>query len=140
MARSVILLQGDARYESGLATGALAPGMLVNYDPSSDRGFIPHGDAGEVAAAMFVDAYGAHYDGKGINTLHTSGNDCTVIFPVKGAKVNAVTTETLARGDYVESAGDGTVQALTSTGYCVGQCAADSDLSATIGRVHIIII
>ncbi len=144
MARSVILVRGDARYEAGIANGAITPGMLVDYCPSvtptyGTPAFIPHGESGGTAAAMFAEGYHAARDGKGISTALADEDSITVIFPNKGAKINAVTTATLSRGDYVESAGDGRVHLWNgSDGHCVGQCAEDSDL--TNNRVHIIII
>lgn len=146
MARSVIVLRGDARYEAGIANGAIGPGALVDYCPSEDPtfgtpAFIPHGEAGGVAAAIFADAYHASRDGKDIDTNIADEDSLTVIFPVKGAKINARTADTIARGEYVQSAGDGMVEPWNeSDGYVVGQAAEDSDLSDTVGRVHIIII
>jgi hypothetical protein len=144
MARSVVLLRGDAREEAAINSsgGTIIPGWLVTYDPSEDAPhFIAHPDEGGVAAAIFARQNPEH-DGKDLNTPIADEDSFTVIFPGKGAKVNAVTTDTILRGDYVESAGDGTVQEWDgSGGYVIGQAAEDSDLShATIGRVHIIII
>ncbi len=142
MARSVVLLRGDAREEAGIAsTGAsIVPGWLVDYDDSDVPHFVGHQTGGGVAAAIFA-RQNTEYDGKDLNTQITDLDSFTVIFPNKGAKINAVTSDTILRGDYVQSAGNGQVQLWDeSGGYVVGQAAADSDLSATIGRVHIIII
>lgn len=137
-ARRVILLQGHAREESGIAGAQLTPGMLVEIDTSGDREWKPHASAGGGGVLAFVRAQHEN-DGAGIDTAIASGDDCTVIFPEMGAKVNAVTDDTIARGDVVQSAGNGKVEPLTSGGVGIGVAAEASDLSGTVGRVAIII-
>jgi hypothetical protein len=136
MARNVILLRGDAHEESGLAvTYAITPGMLV--EPVS-TGFQPHATAGGTAAALYARQQSEN-DGASIDTDIAAADEVTVLFCEKGSKVNAVTNDTIVRGEFVQSAGDGTV-ALFDSGVIIGQATADSDLSGTVGRVEIVVI
>lgn len=137
MARKVILLRGHAREESGVAGAALTPGMLVEMDTTGADEWKPHDTPGGGGLLAFVRAQHEN-DGAGIDTEIASGDDCTIIFPEQGAKVNAVTDDTIARGDVVQSAGNGKVEPFDS-GVGIGVAAAASDLSGTVGRVEIII-
>lgn len=138
MARRVILLRGNAREESGEAGAQLTPGMLVEMDTTGDDEWKPHATQGGGGLLAFVRAQHEN-DGAGIDTNIASGDDCTIIFPEQGAKVNAVTDDTIARGATVQSAGNGKVEPLASGGVGIGVAAAASDLSGTVGRVEIII-
>jgi hypothetical protein len=136
MPRKVILLRGNAREESGIADATITPGMLLEFETAN--GLSPHAGAGAAAAAIFARA--AHEDdGDGIDDNIASGSEVTAIYPEKGAKINAVTDETIDRGEFVQSAGDGKV-ALFDSGVIIGVASAASDLSGTVGRVEIIII
>lgn len=134
--RQVILLQGDAIEQSGVASGTLTPGALVAPTGAGEQ-YAVHIEAGGPAAPVFVRAAHEH-NGRGIDDTIASGNDVTTIRPGLGAKINAITEETIARGEWVESAGDGTVRPHGS-GYRIGYADAASDLSGSVGRVLIVI-
>lgn len=135
MPRNVILLRGNAREESGIVSANTTPGMLIEY---TSTGFRPHNTGGGAAAAIFARAQHEN-DGAGIDTAIASGDEATAIYPDKGAKINAVTADTITRGEFVQSAGDGTVEPFDS-GAIIGVASAASDLSGEVGRVEIIII
>jgi hypothetical protein len=139
MARNTTVLRGDAHEVSGLAvTYDVIPGMLV--EPVA-TGWQPHTTAGGTAVAAFVRAQyeNSQVDAGGMEDTIPSGDTITVVFPNKGAFVNALTDDTIVRGEFVQSAGDGKV-ALFDSGVIVGQAMADSDLSGTNGRVTIAVL
>jgi hypothetical protein len=135
--RQTILLRGDAERHAGPAGADITPGHLVAFDPSEPGGYIPHGEAGGQAAPWFARENWEN-DGAGIDDDIASGSEVVVVKPNLGATVNAVTADTIAIGDFVESAGDGTVRPHGS-GYVIGVASKDSDLSGDVGRVEIII-
>lgn len=135
MARNVTLLRGNAREESGIASEAITPGMLVEFGGSDD--FQKHSTASGSAAPWFAREQHEN-QGAGIDDDIAAGDEVTVLFPELGAKINAFTSATIAKGDFVESDGAGGV-AVFGSGAIIGVAAAASDLSGTNGRVEIII-
>ena len=77
-------------------------------------------------------------DGAGVDNDIVEGDEVVVLAPTLGSKINAATADTIERGEFVESAGDGNVR-LHGSGYIIGVASADSDLSGTVGRVEIIV-
>ena len=136
MARNAIVLRGNPRREGGKASGAITPGMLVEPTGTGES-YRAQNTALAGAAPLFAD-FQHEKDGAGPNDAIASGDSFTVVFAQTGDKINAVTDDTIARGEWVESAGGGKVQPATS-GYRIGYAAAASDLSGTVGRVEIII-
>ncbi len=134
--RHTILLRGDAERHAGIAGDDITPGHLVQYDPSGD-GYIPHGTAGGAAAPWFAREQWEN-DGAGIDDDIAAGDEVVVLKPNLGATINAVTADTIARGDAVESAGNGAVRPHGS-GAAIGIASKDSDLSGDVGRVEIVI-
>ena len=97
------------------AAGAITPGHLV--DPS---GGVVHASAGENAmrcVADFDPFREAAAGVKNIDTDYASGEEVPIRFPQPGQWVYAIlaTSQTIADGDFLESAGDGTLQALTAS-------------------------
>ena len=140
MARNTILIKGDWVWEDNnvAVTYAVTPGMLVEY---VSTGIQPHSTAAGAAAALFAaPQYRETGSGtSGIDDDIPAGDSCSVYAAQKGCVVNAVTAETIVRGEFVESAGDGTV-ALFASGVILGVARSDSDLSGSVGRVEIVII
>ena len=136
MARKTILLRGYAREESGIAVEAITPGMLVQVDTATGN-WEQHDTEGGAAAATFAREQHEN-DGAGIDTAIAQGDDVTVLFAQQGDKINAVTDDTIDKGEWVESAGNGKVRPYGS-GFRIGYAASASDLSGTVGRVEIII-
>lgn len=135
--RRTIVLRGEWWEDAGPAGAEITPGMLLEPDPSDPRGFLPHSTAGGPAAPVFA-REGSEMDGAGIDTPIPSGGEVKAAWVNLGAKINAVTSETISRGEFVESAGDGEVRPhAPGSGYAIGIALSDSDLSGDIGRVEI---
>jgi len=134
MARNKILIRGSAREESSLFDEAVTPGMLVELTAT---GVQKHSTAGGVAALAFAREQHENQGGDVDDDIPASDYG-TVLFPCLNAKVNAYTSDTIARGDWVESDGAGGVR-LYGSGYRLGQAVSASDLSGTNGRVEIIL-
>lgn len=113
MANRTILLKDRGVRKEGIALAALQPGYLVEVDLNGK--IIAHASAGENASPAFVVE----------NEL--VGNDITVAIPAgdqvvyetlgRGAEVLAVLAASAAAiiiGDYLESAGDGTMRIVTA--------------------------
>jgi len=137
MPRNTILLRGDAEEHSGIVTTAtITPGMLVEM--VGTNGYRRHATAAGAAAAFFARQQHEN-DGAGVDDAIAVGDEVTVLYAEKGATINAYTTDTIARGGFVESDGVGGVRAFGS-GVKLGVAQAASDLSGDVGRVEIIII
>lgn len=133
--RNKILIRGNAREESSLFTVQTRPGMLLEI--VAGGGVKPHATAGGVASMMFAREQHENQGGD-VDDQIAAADYGTILFPELGAKINAVTSDTIARGDFVESDGAGGVRVYGS-GYRIGQAVAASDLSGTVGRVEIIV-
>lgn len=135
--RNTILLRGDADEETAVAAPyAITPGMLVELTANGEAQ--PHSSAGGEAAGLFAREQHEN-QGAGIDDDIAADDEVTLLWPAKGAKINALTSDTIERGDFVQSAGDGQVAPFDS-GTIVGVATEDSDLSGDNGRVHIRII
>lgn len=137
MARNVIVLRGSPHEESFIASEAITPGMLVEFDPSNADQILKHATAGGAAAPWFVREQHEN-QGADIDDDVALGDEATVVFARTGDKINAFTSDTITQGDFVESDGVGGVR-LYGSGSRVGVASRDSDLSGTNGRVEIII-
>lgn len=132
--RNTILLAGDAREDSGLADGAITPGSLVQL---TSTGYNDNVSAGAVCIPAFAREQHEN-QGADVDDNIASGDNFTVLFPQHGAVINALTSDTIARGEYVESDGSGGVR-LYGSGFRIGQAQTASDLSGSNGRVEIVI-
>lgn len=132
--RNTILLAGDAREDSGLADGIITPGALVQL---TSTGYNDNVSAGAAAIPAFAREQHEN-QGADLDDNIASGDTFTVLFPEQGAVINALTDDTIARGEYVESAGAGKVR-LYGSGFRIGQAQSASDLSGTNGRVEIVV-
>lgn len=133
--RNVILLRGEPREEAGIASGVITPGMLV--EPTSTGHYKAHATAGGACALLFAREQWEN-DGNGIDDTIASGSEVAVLFCKAGDKINAATDDTIAKDEFVESAGDGKVRVYGS-GYRIGYAQAASDLSGSVGRVEIVL-
>lgn len=137
--RNVILLRGTGHEESGtVSSGPIVPGMLLQMTAT---GFRPHATAGGPAAAIYAREQRENtVEGAGsIDSDIPNGDEVTGLFVPKGGKVNAITEDTIDRGEFVQSAGGGLVEPFDS-GEIIGVAAAPSDLSGDVGRVEITVI
>jgi hypothetical protein len=139
--RKTILLNGSAREQDFNMEIATGPGALVERSASDAAAVQPHSSAGGAALPMFLreqheDASSATVGGIDNNVV--AGGTGTILFPQLGAVINCRTADTIVAGEWVESAGDGTVR-LWGSGYRIGQAQTASDLSGTVGRVEVVI-
>lgn len=122
MPRRVILLNGEAREESGILTVAAMPGMLMERVAG---GWRPHTVAGGAAQFAFVREQHEN-DGHGVDDEIPANDEGTILFPTVGARINALTADSIELGDPLESAGDGTLQ-LRDLGAVVGFAGGPSE-------------
>jgi hypothetical protein len=135
MARRTIMLRGHYEVLTAKTSTAVRPGMFVEYNAGLFR---PHNAAGEPAAPLVALA-DTENDGAGIDTNIASGASANAAIVSAGTVVNAVTADTIAQGEWVQSAGDGTVEPWNEgSDHAIGYAISDSDLSGTVGRVEII--
>lgn len=133
--RKTILLRGQALERAGIASEAITPGMLVELGGSDD--YQKASTAGGSAAPWFAKEQ-HEYQGNGVDDDIASGDEVVVLAPQLGATINAFTSDTIAKGEAVESDGSGGVRVYGS-GFRIGIAQAASDLSGDNGRVEIII-
>lgn len=135
MARNEIMIRGSAREQNELITNAATrPGSLLQQTAT---GYRAHQTAGGAAIVAVLKEQHEN-QGNDIDDNVAQNDQGTVLFPELGAIVNFVTSDTIARGEWVESAGDGSVR-LYGSGSRIGQARAASDLSGSVGRVEVII-
>lgn len=113
MAKCIKLLGEPIQTENDKAAAAITPGMLVEQNGSSD--LIPHGTATGYAQRNF--ALEREEGGRDIDTAYAVGDYVKVGAFAPGDHVNALIAsgETVNEDQYVESNGDGTVQAGTTS-------------------------
>lgn len=148
-----IILRGveETISKEGKAGGAITPGHLV--DLNSSNAWVVHA----VAAGASQKAFAIENDmvGKGIDDAYASGDWAQVRICSPGIEVYALVAAAataIAAGDYVESAGDGTVRKVTAgnpsgtppvyAGIPVGKAleAVDNSAGATPARIRIVIV
>lgn len=101
---NTIVLRGQPREESFIASELLTPGELVEFGGSDD--IQAHSTAGGDAIRMFVRAQHEN-DGAGIDDDIASGDEATVVFARPGDKINAIAGGSVSVDDLVESNGSG---------------------------------
>jgi len=110
MAIKTISVAGEgARYEALVTSGqTVTPGMLVALQ--SDGTVKAHPNAGQPAEAAF--AVEDDLQGKDIDETYAAGSICQYEIFKPGDKVYAYasTSQTIAKGDFLQSAGDGYFQ------------------------------
>lgn len=113
MAVKTIVLRGGGIRKERKAGGAITPGHLVELNASDQ--FVVHSTAAGNAIAAF--AVEAEVFGKDIDTAYASGDQCFVEYLPTGSEVYALVgagAAAIAEGDYLESAGDGTLRKLAT--------------------------
>lgn len=134
-ANRVIALRGTPVVdEQNDAAAVISPGMLLNFDANGD--LVPHETAGHAEPIFALERDEA---GRGIGNPtvgvqepdYAVGDAVKVGYFAKGDRVNALVAsgQTVAVGDYMHSAGDGTLQVGATNAAAVGIAA--EDLTAT---------
>lgn len=107
-----IKVQGGGREYAGLGSGTLTPGYLVEPTATADT-WQAHGNTGQpIPVAVVREQF--ENDGAGIEDTIPTGDSITVWLPEKGSVVLCVTASTIARGQFVASAGNGQVEVADS--------------------------
>lgn len=133
MAERTIILKGRGIQKEGVAGATITPGELVTLNSSNE--VIPHGTAAGNAQAAF--AKENEVIGGGIDDTYASGDN--VIYEVlpPGAEVYALVAAAagaIVIGDYLESAGDGTLRKLAASA-STAQSARNSVVARAIEAV-----
>jgi len=113
MAPNTIILKGDSRRREALAAEAVTPGHLVSYNTSGR--VVKHATAAGNAAPMF--AVENEVFGKDLNQAYANGDNVIhhVVYP--GSEVYALVAAAagaIVVGDFLESAGDGTLRKVAT--------------------------
>jgi hypothetical protein len=111
MAPKTVLLKGDPIRKEGKAGGAITPGHLIDFDSSGD--LVVHATAGGNAQPRF--AIEEDFIGDGIDTAYADDSNVQYVVARQGDEMYAIltTSQTIAKGAALESAGDGTLRAHT---------------------------
>lgn len=108
---NTIVLKGDPVYKEAVANGAITPGHLLQFN-SNDKLEV-HSTAGGNAQPRF--AIEESIIGDDIDDAYAPGDTVLYVVPSRGCEINAFLKngENVAKGDFLESAGDGTLQKHT---------------------------
>lgn len=123
MAPKTVILKGDPIRKEDKAGGAITPGHLLAFDASGD--LIVHGTAGGNAQPRF--AIEEEFIGDGIGTAYADDDMVQYVVGRQGDEIYALLTtgQTVAKGDPLESAGDGTLQKHAA--HVVNEAGTDSE-------------
>lgn len=132
MAQRTIVLKGKLgrRYEEARLSVAAYPGYLMEMATAGDAGkYKPHATAKGKAIMVFM--VEDDFRGNTIDDQYAIGDLARFVVAEPGDIINAVLAdgETIVVGDYLESAGDGTLQKLTD-GVALARAEEDLDLAA----------
>lgn len=107
-----ITIKGDFILKEGEASEAITPGHLVEFGGAAD--LRKHATIGGQARKAF--AVENDLIGKGIDDAYAAADSVKYVVPVPGAEVYALllTGESCSKGDFLESAGNGTLQVAST--------------------------
>jgi hypothetical protein len=136
MKRLIKLLGEPIQNEDDKAAEAITPGHLVAFNVSGD--LVKHASAAGITPAAF--ALEREYMGDDIDTAYAIGDTVAVGVFYPGCRVNALIASgvNVAKGDLLESAGDGTLRARTS-GHTLGRALEAANVTA-LSRLRVEII
>lgn len=108
MAYRTVVVMGELCVKEALASGNVTPGMLVKR--SSATQVVAHDVAGGFAQKLF--AIEDDLQGKGVSDVYATTSRLRMHVAKAGDEIAAIikTSETIAAGDLLESAGNGTLQ------------------------------
>jgi hypothetical protein len=122
-----------------IAGGAITPGMLVSKN--SDDEIVAHATAAGTAIPKF--ALEDDLQGKGIDDAYAEGDKAQCWTPTRGDRVYALLkaeSAAVAIGDFLESAGDGTLQKFSAIDAKPNQIVAIAKEAVTPGTANARII
>lgn len=110
--KKIVLKALNNRYDEGRGAATITPGMLVQRD--DDSNIIKHATAGGPASLFFP--VEESFVGKTIDDDYAIGDLVRYHMAAPGDEIYSLLAdgESVAPGDYLESAGDGTFQARTT--------------------------
>lgn len=134
---NVIVLKGDPVVDDQESAGeAITPGHLVAF---SGGDLVKHASAAGHAAPMF--AGNIAEINQGIDDDYAASDRVRLLRPRKGDRINAIlaTSQTITKGDPLESAGDGTLRALSGAEVL---CYAAEDVTTTgaVARIAVDVV
>lgn len=134
MQPNTILLKGDPVRKEGVASSAITPGHLLTYGGVND--VTPHPTAGGAAPKAF--AFEAGSIGRGVDDAYQAGEQVRYGVCRQGDEVWALLAagQSVSRGDGLESAGNGTLQKVT-TGEVIAYALEDVNNSGGASAVRI---
>lgn len=131
---TTIVLKSPGVRDEGKASETISPGHLVEFGGAND--YRKHSTAGGNALATF--AVEDELQGNGIDTDYASGDNTLVETLHQGSEALAwlAAGENVAKGAYLESAGDGTLRAVgtgttTEENAVIAMALEAKDLSAS---------
>ena len=129
--RTILIVNHSNSFFEADAASAITPGHLVELD--SDGDVLPHSSAAGAAMKQF--AIEGALQGNGITDAYAAEDPVRVWTPQPGDEVYALLAdgETAVIGDFLESAGDGTL-AVYSAGVIVAQATEAVDMSLSSGE------
>lgn len=128
MARNTIVLKGRGIRKEGVAGGAITPGHLISRDANDE--LVVHAVAAGTAAPTF--AVENEVIGKGIDDAYAANDQVLYEHVQPGSEVYALVAAAAAAivvGDYLESAGDGTLRKVA-----VSAATAQSSRNSVVAR------
>lgn len=108
MAKTVVL-DGPVVFKEATSAGALSPGHLIKLNTAGK--VVKHATAGGTLSPMFAIEY--EFDSSDIDTAYASGDRVRYVVASTGCRIKAkvaATAPAIVIGDYLESAGDGTLR------------------------------
>jgi hypothetical protein len=137
--RTVKLLGEPIQDEDDKAAAAITPGMLVNWNGSGD--LVPHATA---AATVVASTFAMEREemANDIDTAYAIGDTVKVGFFGPGCRVNALVANAVnvAKGATLESAGNGTLRAVTTGKPVARALEAINNTSGANARLRVQII
>jgi len=155
MSYNVVILRGDAEIKGGVAGAAITPGALI--DAGNEAAIVVHAGAGLNAEKTF--ALPQDYIGQGVTTDIATGDDMQYASFDAGSEVAcliAIGAAAIVAGDYLQSAGDGTLKKFVPQAVDVGATVAvtveplmivgrayeaiDNSAGAAVARIRVAIV
>lgn len=136
MASNTIVLRGTPiTDEQNTASEAITPGHLIEINSGQWRKHATAAGAAQAAFALERDEMGDDID-----TAYASGDYVKAAFPAKGDRINALVAsgQTLVEGQQLESAGDGTLRALSGSNPVARSAEALTSTALTRHKVIVI--
>lgn len=132
MANQNVHLWGNVQPMQGVASAAILPGSLIEIITAAGatQGQLRHHATAAARTSILV-ANIAGYFGKGLSDAYAAGEGVEYFAPAPGNlfKMRLAASQTIVRGQLLESAGDGTLRAQAAAG--IGLFEAEEAVTTT---------